>query len=705
MTQPREHMVDPILIALASACGVATEYWDQSGQRIEISEETIRAVLKALGHDTSSDEAIAKAEREVMERPWRRTLPAIAVVRQSHGGHIEVRVPHGTPVRAWVELESGGGLDLHPVDRWIDPRDIDGQLIGTATFAIPTGLPIGWHAIGVETVDGETYCELAVSPDALQVPQERVWGFAAQLYSVRSESSWSSGDLADLADLAAWSGHDLGADFVLINPLHAASPIPPMAPSPYLPVTRRFANPMYLRIEQIDEYADLDSKVRKEIRKSAKALRRLNHSADLLERDPMWEAKRTALRAIFDLGRSVGRDALFAAYCEREGRGLRDFAIWCAIVEAYGTGDGEWPEALRDADPDAVGEFALANIDEVDFHAWMQWQLDQQLAVAQRAAVDAGMSLGIVHDLAVGVHPEGSDAWSLRDVLAQGVSVGAPPDMYNQIGQDWSQPPWRPDALADAAYRPYRDMLRTILRHAGGIRVDHVLGLFRLYWIPNGMPASQGTFVRFDHEALLGILALEAYLAGAVVVGEDLGTVEDWIQEVLADRGILGTSILWFERDGNGQIRHPETWRTNVLASVSVHDLPPTAGYLNDEHVRIRAELGLLARSSDEEYETAARERQEWADLLVARGLLEAGAPADDMLVPLHRLLAQSPCRMLAVGLPDAVADRRAQNQPGTDQEYPNWRVPLCDSQGHAVTLDDVADYDLVYELVQAVTS
>lgn len=277
--------------------------------------------------------------------------------------------------------------------------------------------------------------------------------------------------------------------------------------------------------------------------------------------------------------------------------------------------------------------------------------------------------------------------------------------MYNQIGQDWSQPPWRPDALADAAYRPYRDMLRTILRHAGGIRVDHVLGLFRLYWIPNGMPASQGTFVRFDHEALLGILALEAYLAGAVVVGEDLGTVEDWIQEVLADRGILGTSILWFERDGNGQIRHPETWRTNVLASVSVHDLPPTAGYLNDEHVRIRAELGLLARSSDEEYETAARERQEWADLLVARGLLEAGAPADDMLVPLHRLLAQSPCRMLAVGLPDAVADRRAQNQPGTDQEYPNWRVPLCDSQGHAVTLDDVADYDLVYELVQAVTS
>ena len=225
---------------------------------------------------------------------------------------------------------------------------------------------------------------------------------------------------------------------------------------------------------------------------------------------------------------------------------------------------------------------------------WMQWLVDEQMAVTQGAARDAGMAIGVMHDLAVGVHPEGSDAWALQDVLAPGVGVGAPPDMYNQMGQNWSQPPWRPDALAEAAFVPYRDMLRTVLAHAGGLRIDHVLGLFRLWWVPQDFPAYAGTFVRFDYDAMLSILMLEAHRAGALVVGEDLGTVEPWVQEVLADRGILGTSILWFETVEGGVIKDPFDWRRDVLASVTVHDLPPTAGYLRDEHVRIRAELGLL---------------------------------------------------------------------------------------------------------------
>ena len=203
----------------------------------------------------------------------------------------------------------------------------------------------------------------------------------------------------------------------------------------------------------------------------------------------------------------------------------------------------------------------------VRWHAWLQWQLDEQMTRAQQAAVDAGMRSGIVHDLAVGVHPEGSDAWALRDVLAQGVSVGAPPDMYNQMGQNWSQPPWRPDALAEAGFLPYRDMLRTILRHAGGIRVDHVLGLFRLWWIPEGMPAYSGTFVTSDHEALIGILALESQRAGAWLVGEDLGTVEQWVQDYLLSRGVLGTTIMWFERDYDAHPDvplQPEQWRAQL---------------------------------------------------------------------------------------------------------------------------------------------
>ena len=198
---------------------------------------------------------------------------------------------------------------------------------------------------------------------------------------------------------------------------------------------------------------------------------------------------------------------------------------------------------------------------DLAFHRWLQWVLDDQLAAAQEAATEAGMAVGVMHDLAVGVHPEGADAWSLQHVLARNVGVGAPPDMYNQLGQNWHQPPWRPEALAEAAFMPYRDLLRSVLAYAGGLRIDHVLGLFRMWWIPAGMPATSGTYVRFDHDAMLGILMLEAQRAGAVIIGEDLGTVEPWVRDVLVDRGLLGTTVLWFECDDDGAIRPPERWR------------------------------------------------------------------------------------------------------------------------------------------------
>jgi len=319
------------------------------------------------------------------------------------------------------------------------------------------------------------------------------------------------------------------------------------------------------------------------------------------------------------------------------------------------------------------------------------------------------MAIGVMHDLAVGVHPEGADAWALQDVLASGIGVGAPPDMYNQLGQNWSQPPWRPDALAEAAFGPYRDMLRTVLAHAGGLRIDHVLGLFRLWWVPDGMPAYAGTFVRYDYEAMLAILMLEAHRAGALVVGEDLGTVEPWVAQALAERGILGTSILWFEAEG-GELRDPLSWRPEVLASVTVHDLPPTAGYLRDEHVRIRAELGLLTTPEDVERANAAHERAQWAALLIAHGWLAADVDLDTdagleaLEIALHRAVGASPARLVGVGVPDVVGDRRAQNQPGTDQEYPNWRVPLADADGTPVLVEDLVDRpDLLAPLVAAV--
>jgi len=311
----------------------------------------------------------------------------------------------------------------------------------------------------------------------------------------------------------------------------------------------------------------------------------------------------------------------------------------------------------------------------------------------------------------VGVHGDGADAWRLGKVLSTEVSVGAPPDMYNQLGQDWSQPPWRPDALAAQAYRPYRDMLRTILRHAGGIRVDHILGLYRQWWIPDGFLPSQGTYVLMDHEAMVGILLLEAARVGAVVIGEDLGTLDDWIREDIEGRGLIGTGVLWFERT-DGVVQPPATWRKSALATVTVHDLPPTAGYVAGEHVRLRHELGLLTRELADEQGDHDRELAAWIEMMQLAGYLESETQnaetqnytIDDLVVGLHRLLADSNALLLGINLPDLVGDVRVQNQPGTHREYPNWSIPVTDANGKSVLLEQLITHPLARRIVAAVS-
>ncbi len=685
------------LAQLADAYGVALDYWDQSGSLVRVGEDTVRAVLIALGLDVSTAESIEAAVTEKRLRDWRRMLPPVFVMRQGGDQRLWVHVPHGAPARSWIELEGGGRVDLAPRDHWVDPVEVEGSLVGEASFTMPGDLPLGWHTIVAESGEVQARSTAVVAPTRLD-PDARIgarqWGFMTQLYAMRSAGSWGLGDLHDLGELAAWSGRDLGAGFVLINPLHAASPVAPMAPSPYLPVTRRFANPIYLRIEDIPELDRVSADERRRIEDRAELLQRSNALPDLLDRDAVWSAKRASLEEIHAAGMDAARAEQFDAYVRSQGRGLLDFATWCAITDVHGA-PSNWPAGLAHPHRAEVAAFRDEHGGLVDFHMWLQWLVDDQLAMAQGRAMEAGMALGVMHDLAVGVHPEGADAWALQDVLASGVGVGAPPDMYNQMGQNWSQPPWRPDALAEQAFVPFRDMLRTVLRHAGGLRIDHVLGLFRLWWVPAGLPAYAGTFVRLDHDAMLSILMLEAHRAGAVVVGEDLGTVEPWVQEALAERGILGTSILWFEADGDGA-RDPHDWRRDVLASVTVHDLPPTAGYLRDEHVRIRAELGLLTTPVEDERARAAHERANWLEIVRRHGWLpddadlSTDAGLEAFAVALHRAAAASPARLIGVGLPDVVGDRRAQNQPGTDQEYPNWRMPVCDASGDAVTLEQV---------------
>ncbi|MFJ4706240.1 4-alpha-glucanotransferase [Streptomyces anulatus] len=577
------------------------------------------------------------------------------------------------------------------------PQRADGE--PGASAAVP-----GWwippapgvHRVHVRTPDHRrATATLVVAPARVPQPPERSHGFLVQLYSLLSDRSWGMGDLGDLADLAAWAGRTLGSGFVQVNPLHAAVPGHPTDPSPYRPSSRRFPDPVHLRVESIPEYGHVrDRAALDDLRQEAAALSEavLNKGA-LIDRDAVWELKRQALELVVEVPLTPGRRAAYCDFLAEQGQALEDHALWCALAEVHGPDWHTWPEALRDPRSPGTARARTELLDRVDFHCRLAWLTATQLAAAQRAADDAGMSVGIVHDLAVGVHPAGADAWAQQEAFAHGMSVGAPPDAFNARGQDWGLPPWRPDVLAATGYAAYRGLLRGLLAHAGALRIDHVMGLFRLWWVPEGRPPTDGTYVAQDAEAMLAVLVLEAHRAGTVVVGEDLGTVEPGVREALARRGVLGTSVLWFERDwdGDGRPLAPEKWRRDCLATATTHDLPSTAARLTGDHVTLRHRLGLLTRTLEEELTEDATDTAEWLALLARLRMLPEGDGDEEAAVrAVHRFLLRTPARMTGVWLPDTVGDRRPQNLPGTWDQYPNWRLPIADAEGHPVTLEEI---------------
>jgi 4-alpha-glucanotransferase len=681
------------LVDLAQRYGAATEYDDWTGNRTTVPESTLVAVLEALGVAATTEQDRAAALTAHERDYWQRSLPPIVIGRAGQPTPFWVHVTHGDPVDVTLRLEDGSArTGLRQLENNRPPFDLGDRLAGEATFELPADLPLGYHRLLLAVGGFHTETPVLVSPAGLSLParlgDRRGWGLSVQLYSVASQNSWGTGDLTDLTDLAVWSASAHDADFILVNPLHAAAPTAPMEPSPYLPTSRRFVNPLYLRVEAIPEYAAVRHRGR--IRKLRTAVHERAQRRELIDRDSAWQAKSAALKQVYRIPRSAGRELAYGAYRAREGQALEDFAIWCALTETHGSDWHNWPVELQHPHSPDVAAFAAANADAVDFHRWLQWQLDDQLTAAQATAVQAGMALGIMGDLAVGVDPDGADAWALQDVLALGVTAGAPPDEFNQLGQDWSQPPWRPDRLAEQAYEPFRALVSMALRHAGGVRIDHIIGMFRLWWIPKGAAPTEGTYVRYHHDAMIGIIALEAHRAGAVIVGEDLGTVEPWVRDYLRDRGLFGTSILWFEAGENGEPLPAERWREYCLSSVTTHDLPPTAGYLAGEHVRLRQELGLLTRAVEVELAEDRAAQDAWFAELRRVGLLGAATGPAEVVTALYRYLGRTPSKLLTLSLSDAVGELRTQNQPGTTDEYPNWRVPLGGPDGRRLLLENV---------------
>jgi 4-alpha-glucanotransferase len=588
--------LDDDLRALAAAHGVATAYEDNDHRLVTVAGEVVVAVLAELGVHPGDP------------LPVRPALPDPLVIRQGE-----------TP-------EVGGPAELSTEDGSV--YAVRGRL--------PADLPLGWHRLAV----GEREITLVVTPRRLPaVPP--AWGWQVQLYALHSPGSWGVGDLADLREFAAGSGR-LGAGVLLVNPVQAITPGLPVQRSPYSPSSRRFANPLYLRI-------DGPSPV---------------EPAGLIDYDAVYAAKLAALER-----RWAGQ----VSVAELD-PALRDFATFCALAERHGPDWRRWPARLRHPANPEVAAARAECADRVAFHAWLQRLCAEQLDEVHQTAQAAGTK--IVHDLPVGVDPAGADAWALQDVLASSVTVGAPPDAFSQQGQDWNLPPWHPERLAEAGYRPFRDVIHNVLAHADGIRVDHIAGLWRLWWIPPGHPPSEGTYVHYDADALLGILALEAHRASAMVVGEDLGTVPDEVTATLHERGVLSSAVLWFQRDEAGALLPPKQWPAEAMASISTHDLPTAAGFLRAEHVRVRAERGLLT-DPEAEHERSAAERAELLDVLAAHDLLPAEVTEENLVAALHALLATAASTLLLASPQDALGDHRQPNLPGTVDEYPNWRIRL----------------------------
>ncbi|KNB49494.1 4-alpha-glucanotransferase [Streptomyces caatingaensis] len=677
---------------LAALHGVATSYEPAPGQSVPVPEDTVVAVLAALGVDASTPRAVRDALDAHARAERGRLLPPAVVLRE--GGPREAPGP-GLPEGTVLRVATADG----------DTLPWDGEL------------PVGTHQLHARAPDGRAAAApLVVAPRLLPQPPARCHGFLVQLYSLLSARSWGMGDLGDLAELAAWTGRAFGSDFLQVNPLHAAvpgAPGRPSDPSPYRPSSRRFPDPVHLRVEEIPEFGHLAGEDRAEahglLSRAAELRDAVLRRGEPIDHDAVRALKLRALELVRRVPMGPGRRAAYCDFLAGQGQALDDHATWCALAEVHGPDWHRWPGGLKDPRSARTARARGELLDRVDFHCWLVWLTDRQLAAAQRAARDAGMRVGLVHDLAVGVHPDGSDAWAQQDALAAGMSVGAPPDAFTSRGQDWGLPPWRPDALRATGYAPFRELLRGLLRHAGALRVDHVMGLFRLWWVPEGREPGQGTYVHYDAEAMLGVLAAEAHRAGAVVIGEDLGTVGPGVREALAGYGVLGTSVLWFERDWAGGGRRaqplpPERWREACVATATTHDLPSTAARLTGEHVALRHRLGLLARPLAVEQREDAKAVAEWLALFGRLGLLPEGPDDEEAAVrAVHRFLLRTPARMVGIWLPDAVGDRRPQNLPGTSDSYPNWRLPVADAAGRPVSLEELAASPRLHALMDEV--
>ena len=703
--------------------GIVPAYHDVTGQEHRVDEKAALSLLGAMGLDAATEEAAEAAVREMEAANGELIVPPAVVVAVEEGAMplLRFRVPRSLslPVRWQVEVTVETGERL-ATGGTTDERDV---------AAAVHGVPHGYHRarVTLSGASGQRSAETAliVAPTRCWTPADavgdhRAFGVWTNLYSVRTDYDWGVGDFGDLRRLIAYAA-ERGAAFVGVNPLHAlrnrGSEI-----SPYSPVSRLFRSPVYISVTDVPELAESDSGrvllASDAVQGELAALR----DASLIEYERVRRLKERVLRVLFDhfvarhRGSASARGRAFAEYVAREGEPLELFATFLALESHLAVDDvpqfwREWPEQYRTPRSPAVGRFREEYALEIDWHRWVQFELDRQLGQAAEAARDAGMPIGLYQDLAVGTSEGGSDVWAFQHLFDRGVTVGAPPDDYSKDGQDWGLPPLDPNRLRSDGYSYWIGLLRAGFRHAGALRIDHAMGLVRLYWIPPGLPATEGAYVRYPAEDLLAILALESRRHRAVVIAEDLGTVPEGFDALLEQWGILSSSVLWFEREDGGGFKPAAAYRSRALVTTTTHDHAPLAAWLTGRDTQLRHAIGVID-------ETQARDARSWRqrerEALVAR-LRESGVlehePAEPtyaaMLAAVYSFIAATRARLVGVSLDDLAGESEPVNIPGVAPDrYPAWSrrmgMPLEDLTGEESASDALAAVRLRIEASDA---
>ena len=724
-------MLDSLLDQLARQRGIGDAYHNYRGDLMTISRATKTAILGAMGCPTTDPQAIARVLRESNAEGWRSLLGHVAVV---HPGRFAVTIAVAAEeldrsIDWCVTLEKGGERrgrvragDLQEYER----AEIDGRWQTRRALQLPEDLAHGYHALNVAIDGGRAEsCALIVAPRGCFEPRalqegHRLWGVAVQLYTLRSQRNWGIGDFADLGDVVRACAPS-GASFIGLNPLHALFPGNSRHFSPYSASSRHFLNVLYIAVERLPEFAECGLARQMVAAPGFQAeLERMRATA-VVDYPGVARAKLSVLRELFDhfqrehLARGTDRAAKFRAYVAERGESLRLHALYDAIDGHMRAQDGDrywgwpvWPEELRNPAHDGVRAFEAAHASSVQYYAWLQWVADEQLREAQSLARELGMPIGLYGDYAVGVNPSGSETWSDQALYRKSAGVGAPPDALALMGQDWGIPPQDPNVLMAEEYQPFRNLIAANMRHFGALRLDHVMALFRQWWVPVGLGATEGGYVHYPVDDLMSVLALESERHACLVVGEDLGTVPAEMSHAMGERAVYSYRVLLFEKHADGRFLQPHEYPRRAIATVTTHDLPTLKGYWTGSDIELRQRLALYPSEEIRMYvvHERVRDRAALLDALEQAGLKPAGCDgsgssfSDALARAIQVYLARSSSALVVLQAEDLIGMPDPVNVPGTSDEHANWQRKM--SQTVEQIFADGPVRDLLRDVQQA---